>query len=119
MEMNGVSLGNIADQTLPLANQGKTFLIAAVDGQIVGVIAAADTIKPDAQETINQLHKLGLTVMMITGDNQRTAQAIASQAGIEPSTSLGINRVLAEVLPQDKANEIDRLQKEGYFTRKS
>ncbi|MDI6783077.1 MAG: heavy metal translocating P-type ATPase [bacterium] len=105
MEINEVSLGDIADQAQSLASQGKTILVAAMNNQPIGLIAVADTLKPYARETITQLHKLGLTVMMFTGDNQRTALAIANQAGI--------NRVLAEVLPQDKANEIKRLQKEG------
>ena len=105
MKINGIAIDNIINQVQALASQGKTILIVVVDKQIIGLIAAADTLKPDAKETITQLHQLGLTVMMLTGDNQRTAQAIANQAGID--------QVLAEVLPQDKANQIQKLQKAG------
>jgi Cu+-exporting ATPase len=88
-----------------LAGEGKTPMYLAVDGQTAGVIAVADTIKPDSVAAIARLRRLGLEVAMITGDNDRTAQAIARQVGVD--------RVLAEVLPQDKAHEVKKLQLEG------
>lgn len=85
--------------------QGKTVVVLAVDGDAKGIIAIADTLKEYALEAVHSLQQKGKEVVMITGDNQKSAQAIA--------TELGINRVLAEVLPQDKAEEIKKLQKEG------
>lgn len=88
-----------------LEEKAKTAIIVAVDGAVVGVIGIADKVKDTAIETIQQLHKMRRKVAMITGDNRRTAEAIARQ--------LKIDRVMAEVLPQDKANEVKRLQDEG------
>jgi Cu+-exporting ATPase len=88
-----------------LSGQGKTPVLAAVDGRPAGVLAVADTLKPDSAAAIAALHRLGIDVVMITGDNRRTAAAIAGQ--------VGIRRVLAEVLPEHKADEIRRLQGEG------
>ena len=88
-----------------LANEGKTPMFIAIDGKLEGIIAVADVIKPSSRKAIDKLHKMGIEVVMITGDNKRTAEAIAKQVGID--------RVLAEVLPQDKANEVRRLQGEG------
>ncbi len=113
-----VVLGNLkfmADRGIPaggseatlerLSEEGKTPMVIGVDGDLAGVIAVADTIKEDSVEAIRRLHGLGLEVVMITGDNQRTAQAIARQVGVD--------RVLAEVLPEDKATQIKLLQAEG------
>ena len=80
-------------------------MFLASDGKVSGLIALADTLKPGAPEAVRQLHRLGIQVAMITGDNRRTAEAIAKEAEIE--------RVLAEVLPENKAEEVKRLQSEG------
>ncbi|MCA5012005.1 MULTISPECIES: heavy metal translocating P-type ATPase [unclassified Enterococcus] len=96
------NLGTISDQ---LAEQGKTPMYIAKDDLIAGIIAVADTIKETSIPAIKKLHQMGIEVAMITGDNKRTAQAIAKQVGID--------RVLSEVLPEDKANEVQKLQKEG------
>jgi len=87
------------------AVQGKTCMGLVVDGKPAGVIALADTIKDNAREAVSELREMGIEVYMITGDNERTAKAIAKQAGIE--------NVLAEVIPQDKADTVARLQEEG------
>jgi Cu+-exporting ATPase len=89
---------------LQLENEGKTAMLVAVDGRVLGSIGVADTLKADARAAIRELHKLGLETAMLTGDNRRTAEAIAREAGID--------RVLAEVLPEEKLNEVRRLQLE-------
>lgn len=89
-----------------LAGEGKTPMLVAIDGKEAGIIAVADVIKPNSRKAIEVLHRMGIKTAMITGDNKRTANAIASQVGID--------MVLAEVLPQDKANEVLRLQREGF-----
>lgn len=88
-----------------LENEGKTAMIVAVERQIVGIIAVADTLKEHSKKAVEQLHHLSKKVIMITGDNERTGKAIARQ--------LGITQVLAEVLPADKAREIKKLQQQG------
>ena len=109
METNGVDVGLAA--IFPLEEQGKTAMLLAVQSagtahyRFAGVIAVADTLKPTSRAAIAELRSMGLETVMITGDNARTAQAIASQAGI--------SRVLAEVLPGDKAAEVKKLQAEG------
>ncbi|MBI3457252.1 MAG: copper-translocating P-type ATPase [Candidatus Rokubacteria bacterium] len=100
-----VELDGLAKEAEWLADEGKTPMFVAVDGRVVGTIAVADTLKPHSREAVAAFRRLGLEVAMITGDNRRTAEAIARQVGID--------RVLAEVLPQDKANEVKRLQHEG------
>jgi len=95
----------IKDRKIDLENQGKTVMIIASDKNIIGLIAVADTLKETTNKAINRLHQMNLETVMITGDNQRTAQAIAQQAGI--------NQVLAEVLPEDKAKEIKKLQQQN------
>jgi Cu+-exporting ATPase len=80
-------------------------MLAAVDGNLAGIVAVADTVKDGSKAAINELKRLGLTVVMLTGDNQRTADAVAKEVGMD--------RVLAEVLPPDKSGEIKRLQAEG------
>ncbi|OBI19074.1 copper-translocating P-type ATPase [Mycobacterium sp. E2497] len=96
---------DLAAAAAELEGQGRTAVFVGQDGHVVGVLAVADTVKDDAAGVVRQLHDMGLQVAMITGDNARTAHAIAEQ--------LGIDRVLAEVLPQDKVAEVRRLQDEG------
>jgi Cu+-exporting ATPase len=88
-----------------LAAEGKTPMYIGIDGKIAGIIAVADTVKESSKTAIAALHKMGIEVAMITGDNKKTATAIAAQVGID--------RVFAEVLPQDKADEVKRIQMEG------
>lgn len=88
-----------------LATEGKTPMYVAVDGKAGGLVAVADTVKPDSKEAIDLLKKIGIEVVMLTGDNQRTADAIAREVSVD--------RVLAEVLPDDKAHEVQKLQLEG------
>ena len=88
-----------------LASEGKTPMFIASDGKLIGVVAVADTIKENSVAAIEKLHQMGIQVAMITGDNKRTAEAIAKQVGID--------RVFSEVLPEDKANEVSNLQAEG------
>ncbi|HEY0225718.1 MAG TPA: HAD-IC family P-type ATPase, partial [Mycobacterium sp.] len=102
---NGVDTAELEHISAELAAAGKTPILAAVDRHPAGVLAVADTVKDESVAAIAALHKLGLHVVMITGDNARTAAAIARQVGVE--------RVLAEVLPEHKASEIRRLQSEG------
>ncbi len=90
-----------------LEDQGKTALLVAQDARAMGILAVADTLQPEAPEAVAALKALGLEVLMITGDNRRTALAIARQAGI------GEAQVLAEVLPQDKARRVEELQRQG------
>ena len=94
-------------QLAALEEQGKTAMLVAFDGELVGLLAVADTLKVGSLEAVRALHEQGLQVWMITGDNQRTAQAIAAQVGISTE------HVLAEVLPQDKANQVKHLQAQG------
>ena len=100
-----ISLANLAEQSDQLASQGKTPMYIAIDQEIAGIIAVADTVKENSAQAIEKLHQMGIEVAMITGDNARTADAIAKQVGID--------RVLSEVLPEDKANEVKKLQAEG------
>jgi Cu+-exporting ATPase len=106
MEQQGVSLSGIEDRMSKLEREGKTVMLAAIDGHYAGMVAVADTVKETSASAIRKLKELGLQVFMITGDNQRTAEAIATQ--------VGITHVLAEVLPGGKADEVKRLQAKGY-----
>ncbi|WP_027717885.1 heavy metal translocating P-type ATPase [Desulfovirgula thermocuniculi] len=106
LEREGVPLTPLLQDAEELERDGKTAMLVAVDGKPAGVIGVADTIREEAPQAIARLKEMGLRVMMITGDNRRTAAAVARQAGIA--------EVLAEVLPQDKAREVRRLQAEGY-----
>jgi len=100
----GITPGEFAERAAKLAEQGKTPMYVAVAGQFAGLVAVADEIKPEAQAAIRAMQASGLEVLMMTGDNERTARAVAREVGIE--------RVLAEVLPEGKAGEIKRLQAE-------
>jgi P-type Cu+ transporter len=102
---HGVVLNGLEKEAERLAQAGQTPMYIAADGTAVGVIAVADTLKPSARGAVEALHAMGIDVAMITGDNARTAAAIARQVGID--------HVLAEVLPQDKAAEVKKLQTEG------
>ncbi len=105
MQEQGLPLGSLEEDAVQLSNEGKTPMFLGIDGQAAGIIAVADTLKPNSKEAVRELHRLGLEVVMLTGDNRRTAEAIARQVGID--------RVLAEVLPGDKASEVKKLQEEG------
>ncbi|MFN3475966.1 MAG: heavy metal translocating P-type ATPase [Candidatus Methylomirabilales bacterium] len=105
MQEQRIPLDGLEQEAEALALQGKTPVFVAVDGKAAGLIAVADTLKPHSKEAVRELHQLGLEVVMITGDNRRTAQAIAREVGID--------QVLAEVLPQDKAEEVKKLQAKG------
>jgi len=105
MRERGVPFEALLPQVEILENDGKTAMFVAVDGKLAGLIAVADTLKDYSLEAVEQLHQMGLEVLMITGDNRRTAEAIARKVKID--------RVLAEVLPQDKAEKVKELQAEG------
>lgn len=105
MEENGVPLGPVRMRVEELAREGKTAMLVASDERCVGLIAVADTLKAGSMEAVRQLQNLGLEVIMMTGDNRRTAEAMAKQ--------LGVGKVLAEVLPQDKSDAICKLRAEG------
>ncbi len=105
MSDTGIALGDLDAPASRLADAGKTAMFAAVDQQIAGLIAVADTLKPNSQAAVAELKKLGLKVYMLTGDNQRTAAAIASQVGID--------HAFAEVLPHQKADKVKELQAQG------
>ena len=100
-----IAAGNLESKIQKLENEGKTVVIILYNKKIIGLIAIADTLKEFSKKAVQELKKLGIEVWMITGDNERTAQAIASQIGIE--------NVMAEVLPQDKAKKVKELQNKG------
>jgi Cu+-exporting ATPase len=105
MENRNISIETLESESNNFQASGKTVMFLAVDGQIAGVIALADTLKPGADAVIKELNNTGIEVVMVTGDNRRTAEAVAREAGID--------RVLAEVLPENKAAEVKKLQEEG------
>jgi Cu+-exporting ATPase len=104
MRERGVTLDGAEARAQDLAATGKTPMFVAADGRLAGVLAVADPVKPESKEAVGAMHRLGLEVVMITGDNRRTAEAVARHVGID--------RVLAEVLPEGKADEVRRLQSE-------
>jgi len=105
MKERGLSLNGMEEKANELFSQGKTVMFLGLDSEVVGIIALADTVKPNAKEAMEALHKMGIETVMLTGDNRRTAEAIAREVGID--------RVLAEVLPEHKAEEVKKLQNEG------
>jgi Cu+-exporting ATPase len=105
MNDNHIDLENMAQKSDDLSSEGKTPMWVAVNGIIAGIIAVADTLKENSQTAVTALHHLGLQVIMITGDNKQTADAIAKQTGVD--------RILADVLPEGKAREVKKLQEEG------
>ena len=102
---DGIDIKNIEEEIQKLEYEGKTTVIVSYDKKLVGIIAVADTLKEFATEAIQELKKMGREIIMITGDNERTAMAIAKKVGID--------KILAQVLPKDKANEVKKLQAEG------
>lgn len=108
IKFENISKSNNSDlfeQGNNLAEQGKTPMYIAINNNLVGIIAVADIVKPSSKKAIESLHNMGIKVAMITGDNKKTAEAIAKQVGID--------LVLSEVLPEDKANEVKKLQKDN------
>ena len=105
MDENGVDVFELEERATALAQEGKTPIFVAVDGEPSGLVAVADRIKPSAHGTLRRLKKMGIEAVMITGDNRRTAEAVAWELGME--------RVFAEVLPVDKARYVQQLQREG------
>ena len=105
MADNGIDVAHLNASMEEMENDGKTAMLIGLDNEAIGIVAVADTLKEHSREAVDKLHSMGIEVAMITGDNARTADAIAKQAGID--------RVLAEVLPEDKASEIKKLQAEN------
>jgi Cu+-exporting ATPase len=105
MKKYKIKTDGVEDKINELEEEGKTVMILALNRKITGLIAVADTLKEFSKEAVEKLHKMGKEVIMITGDNRRTAEAIAKQ--------LGIDSILSEVLPKDKAKEIEKLEKKG------
>lgn len=105
MDESGISLAGMEEISDRLAEEGKTPMYVAINGTLAGIVAVADVVKESSRAAIESLHKMGMEVAMITGDNAKTAAAIAKQVGID--------RVLSEVLPKDKSNEVKKLQNEG------
>jgi len=105
MNQRSIHLNGLGNEAERLASEAKTAMWVAIDGEAAGVIAVADTIKPGSKEAVGRMHQLGLQVVMMTGDNRATAEAIAHEVGID--------RVLSDVMPGDKAAEVKKLQTEG------
>ncbi|MBV7506796.1 heavy metal translocating P-type ATPase [Bacillus sp. sid0103] len=105
MKLKNISSVKGEQELTRLENEGKTAMFIAINSDIIGLVAVADTVKETAKLAVQQLHDLGIEVFMLTGDNERTAKAIAHQ--------VGINHVIAEVLPEEKANHVKQLQQRG------
>ena len=105
LEGEGLHLDGLHETVVELSSQGKTAILVASDGKVLGAIAVADTLKPEAVEVVSRLQNMGLEVVMLSGDTQRTAEAIARE--------LGVDRVVAQVLPQEKAAVVKDLQGQG------
>jgi Cu+-exporting ATPase len=104
MKERGILLNGLGGKANKLFDEGKTVMFLSLANKAIGIIALADTLKPNAREAVQAIHQMGIKTVMITGDNRRTAEAIARQSGIK--------RVLAEVLPEHKAEEVKKLQRE-------
>jgi Cu+-exporting ATPase len=104
---NGIDPSPAQETMERLENEGKTAMLVAYEDELAGVVADADTIKESAKDAVSQLQERGVDVMMITGDNERTARAVAEQVGIDPEN------VRAEVLPEDKSDAVESIQDEG------
>ncbi|GFP77290.1 heavy metal translocating P-type ATPase [Clostridium fungisolvens] len=100
-----IDINVLEDNANVLSEQGKTPMFLSIDGQISGIVAVADTVKSNSKDAVKALHKMGIEVVMLTGDNKNTAEAIAREVGID--------RVVAEVMPEDKSNKIKEIQGEG------
>lgn len=107
LDEHAIAYNAIQEQLESLEQQGKTVMLVAIDNTLAGMVAVADTVKVGSAQAVQQLQAQGLAVWMLTGDNRRTAQAIAAQVGIPPE------HVLAEILPEDKAKQVKRLQEQG------
>jgi Cu+-exporting ATPase len=105
MDSQNVDVSSLESEWMRLSEEGKTPMFVAIGGNAAGIIAVADTLKEGSREAVEELKRLGIEIVMITGDNRRTAEAIARL--------VGVTRVLAEVLPEDKAREVKNLQEEG------
>jgi Cu+-exporting ATPase len=105
LKHEGIDTASAEEAMVRLESEGKTAMLVAIDGRLAGVVAVADTLKPEAEQAIAELKREGIKVVMLTGDNKRTAEAIGR--------SLGIDSVIAEVLPQDKASIVQQLQQGG------
>jgi Cu2+-exporting ATPase len=105
MDREGIDLNGLGDKAAEMASAGRTVVHVAVDGEFAGLIAIADAVRPSAQATIRQLKELGIEPVMLTGDNEETARQVAEELGIET--------VIAEVLPGDKAAKVKELQNRG------
>lgn len=105
MNKHEISINHVQEELSSFENDGKTAMYIAVSGEFAGIIAVADTVKTNAKQAIEQLHALNISAVMLTGDNELTAKAIAKQVGID--------HVIAGVLPEQKANEIKQLQQQN------
>ncbi|WP_438873328.1 HAD-IC family P-type ATPase [Staphylococcus saprophyticus] len=105
MSEKGMQTNEAENNLAQFEKEGKTAMLISVDNELRGVVAVADTVKDTAQQAIQKLHELGIEVAMLTGDNKRTAQAIAKQVGIDT--------IIAEVLPEEKASKVAEIQSEG------
>jgi Cu+-exporting ATPase len=105
MRVRDIPLEKLEMKADELSNQGKTPMFVAIDQKPAGIVAMADTLKENSKAAVETLHRVGIEVVMITGDNSRTAQAIGGQ--------IGVDRILDEVLPDGKADEVKKLQAEG------
>ena len=113
MAARGYALNGLEAAVERLQGEAKTAMLVAVDGAVRGVIAVADTIKDSSPEAISELHHMKLRIAMITGDNRRTAEAIARQLALGSADGVGVDMVLAEVLPDGKSAEVKKLQEAG------